>query len=203
MPVVKCPFALKMFQPVLSLKILMECPGKTTTLTEKKNTDSFTSHSSVCNDDFIKVKWPRCFLVQHRAQQVYLMYKHRGVGREVLEKRGEIHTPLPEVSAGKCPAGRHQGCASSLLLWGSGNNRFLRCFVKLSGNIRYCCYYYHYLLITQATCLMACDHSLHVSVRLPIVRNKALGLCLGVLLCITRVGCGNDYRCSIFGKTLR
>ena len=147
MPVVKYHSPLKKFQQALSLKILMEYPGKTVTLTEKKKTHSFTSHSSVCNDDFIKVKWPKCFLLQHRTQQVYLMHKHRGIGREVLEKRGEICTPLPEVSAGKCPAGRHQGCVSFLLLWSSGNNQLLRCFVKLPGNIRYCCYYYSYLLI--------------------------------------------------------
>lgn len=70
------------------------------------------------------------------------MNKHWRIGREVLEKRRAIHTTLPEVSAGECPAERHQSCASSCLLWGSGNNWLLRCFVKLPGDIRYCCYYY-------------------------------------------------------------
>lgn len=50
---------------------------------------------------------------------------------------------------------------------------------------------------------MACDHSLCVSVGFPTVRNEAFYLCLGVLLYIARVEFGNNYRCSIFGKTLR
>lgn len=80
--------------------------------------DSFTSHSSVCDDDFIKVEQPSCFLLLD-AQQVNLMYKHRGVDGKVLERHRATHTPCPEVSAGECPAGRHQGGAVFVLLLGS------------------------------------------------------------------------------------
>lgn len=41
-----------------------------------------------------------------------------------------------------------------------------------------------------------------VSVGFPAVRNKALEH-LGVLICITRVGCGSDYHSSILGKNAR
>lgn len=126
------------------------------------------------------------------------MHKHWRIGREVLEKRGAIHTTLPEVSAGECPAGRHQSCASSLLLWGSGNNWLLRCFVKLPGDIRYCCYYYScYLYIRH---LLNDLWSLSICLCWVLVRNKDSDFCLGIHLCITRLGCENDCGCSIFGK---
>lgn len=79
---------------------------------------SFTIHSSVCDDDFIKVEQPSVFLLLD-AQQVNLMYKNRGVDEKVLERHRATHTPCPEVSAGERPAGRHQGGTAFVLFLGS------------------------------------------------------------------------------------